>query len=135
MQPNKNVPLLRKKMSQWKWFLTSEAIIKERDLFYVTMKWSKQPLNEDKTLSPKEMFLGSSFLTKETSQIYIEWLQHEKIFASRPKTSWCSLSFLSQTTSEMDRGKKSTNDKSYPIQMKLLGNLQLPTQTNIAIIC
>ena len=43
-------------------------------------------LNEDKVLSPKEMFLGSSFLTKETSQIYIEWLQHEKkIFASRPK--------------------------------------------------
>ena len=67
-----------KKMSEWKWFLTSEAIIKERDLFYITMKWSKQPLNEDKVLSPKEMFLGSSFLTKETSQIYIEWLQHEK---------------------------------------------------------
>lgn len=78
VQPNKNAPLLRKKMSQWKWFLTSETIIKERDLFYITMKWSRQPLDEDKVLSPQEMFLGSSFLTKETSQIYIEWLQHEK---------------------------------------------------------
>ncbi len=78
VQPNKNAPLLRKRMSQWKWFLTSEIITKERDLFYVTMKWSKKPLSENKELSPKEMFLGSSFLTKEKSQIYIEWLQHEK---------------------------------------------------------
>ena len=78
MQPNKDTHLVRRIMSQWEWFLTSETIIKERDLFYITMKWSKKPLNENTTLSSKEMFLGSSFLTKKKSHSYIEWLQYEK---------------------------------------------------------
>ena len=78
MQPNKNALLVRKKMSQWKWFLTSETLIKERDLFYTTMKWSKRLTQGSRELTPKEMFLGSPFLTKEKSQTYIEWLQHEK---------------------------------------------------------
>ena len=78
MQPNKSALLVRQTMSHWKWFLTSETLTKERNLFYVTMKWSKQPVKEQAELSPKEMFLGSSFLTKEKSQTYLEWLQHER---------------------------------------------------------
>ena len=80
MQPNKNALLVRQKMSQWNWFLTSETLIKERNLFYTTMKWSQKPLEDHKELTHKGMFLGSTFLTKEKSQTYIEWLRHEKTY-------------------------------------------------------
>ena len=80
MQPNKSALLVRRKMSQWNWFLTSETLIKERNSFYTTMKWSPKPIEGSKELTHKEMFLGSTFLTQEKSPTYIEWLRHEKTY-------------------------------------------------------
>jgi tRNA (adenine22-N1)-methyltransferase len=77
IQPNKNIPLVRKTLSQWNWFLTQETITKERNLFFITMKWIRPKESTQSNLSQREVFLGPHLL-KEKSQTYMEWLQQEQ---------------------------------------------------------